>query len=85
MNAEGPLDAQSPSFNITPTLFLGSPQPHLSTTAVASSAEAVAVSTVTGTLAASDCDTPGPQDSCLYRIATSSESVACHCGDQRGQ
>ena len=43
MNAEDPLDAQSPSFNITPTLFLGSPPPHLSTTVVSSSAEAVAV------------------------------------------
>jgi len=43
MNAEDPLDAQSPSFNITPTLFLGSPPPQLSTSVVSSSAEAVAV------------------------------------------
>ncbi len=43
MNAQDPLDAQSPSFNITPTLFVGSPPPQLSTSVVASSAEAVAV------------------------------------------
>jgi len=43
MNADDPQEVDSRGFIITPTLFLGAPPPHLSTTAVASSADAVAV------------------------------------------
>jgi len=38
-----PLDAESPTFVVTPTLFVGSPPARLTTSVVASSGDAVAV------------------------------------------